>query len=1202
MGCDSTLLPVKKNGLYFYINDSAEKVTETFDWAGLFHFCKYAWIEKNNQSLLVDIDFNVLYHGLDSLYPISDSILIVQKANSFDMLDERGNVQLQWQAENIEILNYGVRVQNKGAMGLISLDGKWLIPAKYDYISKIKAFHYSPSNTYEHPIYFTALKDSLVGLYNQYGEKILDPKYSQITPFDEYIEIEQKGKKGVYLPNIKKQVGEIHWDYFQEYNGIWLKAYNQDGSMVIRLKDGTVLSTSRFDDMYPLSCKYIAVRDSDKIGLIDSTGKIIVKPQFDALYCGTEKASIFLKDNKYGIVSHNDSIIIQAKYNQISLRGDDHFRLKIDDLEGLANSNGELVVPANFHRIDIHNNFYITRHVNLAGVYDKSGERLEICRLNYFRVYENFVIGRKGNDFGLISLDTITSYTYNHFSGNDDLVKMYSADSLKMFVFEEASLQGIETMHLPVVQVGARSIGLLPDVTPTFTGDLVAGPPRIFHSQKTGNYGIKRTEGTILLEPVYQKIYKTSADDVYILEKRKPKADTIYFGDFWLKSEYEYSLYSPYRRYHLKIQPGLAIKYIPNLESSSKGVNHMMLRKDANWKTYVREKSKHIELKYKHSINVNQILCFATDHAKWTITKNPTFNDQTIYDLYYHLNLYRPLRPARKQDYIQMLNDSLKIALSSEEWKIVRKQFRYNSDVLAYKIEDETYKGVLDLNNSWQLVKNDTAYKFFQIHHHHTTTKDQKIALHKFQYVPKKMLVDGTREYLIANHVEPSTGLIDQKGNWLIQPDYGVLKSLDNNYFVAEQKAVQSNWGVLKSNGDTVLDFQYELLKPFVNNRIPVGKGYATLGGTRFLWQVMDTTGRVLSQDIEYKDITPFYNQVAVVKERSKYFLIDTNLKKLKGPFKKLNPIQDSPLYVFKSKRLYGVMDSSGKKLVPPKFKRIQIEDHGVLKCKKPSFWTGSNTYFLYSIANKSFIGKGWKKTKHFGEGIAVLKKNKYAEIDTLGHQVLAYKFNKLKSRYYGITPARRNRNWYLYNSQNQDFTGPFYMVGDYKYGICLVQNERKESPFYLDRSYKTFQLPTYLKVQSFVENTPFVVSDTLERIFYTNESGTRLSRYYQDAKGFQNGVALVKQNYKWGIINKKDKYICKPTFSKIYPFQNNKALVEINYLKGVYEINQNQVKETIPPYFEKITYTPSKHFRVEKTGRIGYFTSDGTLIWDLQK
>jgi len=80
------------------------------------------------------------------------------------------------------------------------------------------------------------------------------------------------------------------------------------------------------------------------------------------------------------------------------------------------------------------------------------------------------------------------------------------------------------------------------------------------------------------------------------------------------------------------------------------------------------------------------------------------------------------------------------------------------------------------------------------------------------------------------------------------------------------------------------------------------------------------------------------------------------------------------------------------------------------------------------------------------------------------------------------------------------------------------------------------FNDPRIRMVKSYSENRAFVGLEYTKN-FLIDQHGKRVgNEYYQDVKdeGFQNGIALVKVNDKWGIINNKAHWIKAPVYSDL--------------------------------------------------------------------
>ena len=98
-------------------------------------------------------------------------------------------------------------------------------------------------------------------------------------------------------------------------------------------------------------------KENDKYGLIDFSGKVILKPEYDDIYSlkGIERSIIIEKDGKYGLVNNvTGEIIIEPQYLEISAVGttyDNGYIVKTEDGEGIISPDKKVILGTKYEKI-----------------------------------------------------------------------------------------------------------------------------------------------------------------------------------------------------------------------------------------------------------------------------------------------------------------------------------------------------------------------------------------------------------------------------------------------------------------------------------------------------------------------------------------------------------------------------------------------------------------------------------------------------------------------------------------------------------------------------------------------------------------------------------------------------------------------------------------------------------------------------------
>ena len=72
-----------------------------------------------------------------------------------------------------------------------------------------------------------------------------------------------------------------------------------------------------YDNCRSFSEGYAAVMIDDKIGFIDKSGQMAIKPQFDIAYDFTNGLGIASKDGKLGYIDKRGAFMIQPKFERV---------------------------------------------------------------------------------------------------------------------------------------------------------------------------------------------------------------------------------------------------------------------------------------------------------------------------------------------------------------------------------------------------------------------------------------------------------------------------------------------------------------------------------------------------------------------------------------------------------------------------------------------------------------------------------------------------------------------------------------------------------------------------------------------------------------------------------------------------------------------------------------------------------------------
>lgn len=202
-------------------------------------------------------------------------------------------------------------------------------------------------------------------------------------------------------------------------------------------------------------------KENNKYGLIDFSGKVILKPEYDDIYSlkGIERSIIIEKDGKYGLVNNvTGEIIIEPQYLEILAVGttyDNGYIVKTEDGEGIIgpdkkvilgtkyenvlnisgnnmyviedskqekiiNSKDEVILDNGFDEVlSIYGENIVAKKDNTCGIIDTKGNiqaNFEYEEIEH--IFTDYYIAKKNGKYGIISKENgiMMDFTYNSMS------------------------------------------------------------------------------------------------------------------------------------------------------------------------------------------------------------------------------------------------------------------------------------------------------------------------------------------------------------------------------------------------------------------------------------------------------------------------------------------------------------------------------------------------------------------------------------------------------------------------------------------------------------------------------------------------------------------------------------------------------------------------------------------------------------------
>lgn len=201
--------------------------------------------------------------------------IIYEKEGVMGVVSVEGKVIIPLKYKNITNVNdeYFIVSNSNEQMGMISTDGKVLLPCIYDEIE----------NNTKSELVIVKDKKEQYGLYNSKGEQLLPIEYDMITYIPEaYIYRDKKGMYGKIT-----LAGEKHPSIYKQFKPISKYCYcfqDQNDKYGLIGPDGSIIQPfiyKNFENGF--NSIYIVTDQNDKKGLVDEYGRLVVPCQYNDL-------------------------------------------------------------------------------------------------------------------------------------------------------------------------------------------------------------------------------------------------------------------------------------------------------------------------------------------------------------------------------------------------------------------------------------------------------------------------------------------------------------------------------------------------------------------------------------------------------------------------------------------------------------------------------------------------------------------------------------------------------------------------------------------------------------------------------------------------------------------------------------------------------------------------------------------------------
>jgi hypothetical protein len=427
----------------------------------------------------------------------------------------------------------------------------------------------------------------------------------------------------------------------------------------------------------------------------------------------------------------------------------------------------------------------------------------------------------------------------------------------------------------------------------------------------------------------------------------------------------------------------------------------------------------------------------------------------------------------------------------------------------------------------------------------------------------------------------------NQRGHQLCVPRYERYGGFSEGRCAVRRDSL---WGYLDQQGREVIPCRFESVRPFSDGAA------AVLDSTG--WVFIDTAGTMLFETrlprAAGRTFGSFQNgRCPLLRDRkwgywnkSGQLRIPNNFVAAGGFRHGVAPVQAGPFYglvdttgqwvlkpekwtlieIFHEMKMakmreqpqgpWGLMNTSGKVLVPPKYLSSDTFYNGYARVRDAKGWG------LLNAAGREMIPCG-----------------QYADIGILSEGIMA------------VLPHGGRGQWVYVDTLNRRIgRQTFREPGTFQGGYALTEGGR-----IIDRTGET--LPRSGGRVLFLAEGIFGRQQAGIGTFFANAVGDNLfGRYYDDIQPFRKGIAKIKKGNKWGAVNVRGVPLVQTKFNFIHLQKDGNFIVRPPVLYGVVSRSGRTV---LPPEYDLVEWMQGGLIKVELGEKVGYLKPDGQWVWE---
>lgn len=1234
----SFMLPIEENGFWGIINLHGEILCEPqYNNIEVFPGTKFYAFLKNEKWGLADSN-NVVYLSNNYDYIIFaalDDNFITKNHQGIGVYSPTKGVILENQFDDVSIKGTKFLIAQNNSYGRADFNGNIIIPPIYSDISVDRL-----SGLY------ILKKNNFIGAANEMGNIIAPVMFSEWKNISNNYSIFISDSITIIIDVDKKQTVSFSGrcnvellsriflvsDNFRNY----LRITNADKLIGLHSFENNLTIAPQFTSM-GIFDKYLIVSKPEAYGLIDANGKQILDFEYSYILPSEQRNKLFLtrqgeryiydldsretikisrddiqtfylndfllgfKENKkVGAINLLNETIYPAKYDKIHSGKYNLSFLHTDGKYRIGNNYGEFLTPSRDWEkgeLTIDHDAQILKYYTDSGVVAVDfGENGKILDKTFFKNVMSISLKKQGD---LPDMGNEGNYHWARF----DMKKRRNNNSDDNIGIKNNKNQTIRKPFCHTVQKVPDNIGINNNLYYTISSISVYNPYlqstnlRLDNSNSANvdyrkGYKLVDLSKAKICNPFYARLFITSDFEISNYARALNTNDRyILFDSSGSFDRHEYAYIGGFEggyarvNYRGKLSCIKENRYTEEIyfNSNEKPVylgcqySGKIAVLDGNWGVIDSQNKVKIPIRYKYleKGHKNQFIAQNTS-GLWGIL---TAHNDTI----------APFKYRMIKKFID--NESLKSWTKQPFYKIKMHQGWGVLDSEGNIVVKPVYEDVLYYGNDSTILfscKKDSYWQLIGLN----DTRKNPVKYSSIEYITNKksyhFLIEKSRFGIISNKGELITKAVfdsafkfsDNRARVYLEKMYFYVNKngtrvSNNSYSEAKDfsegmAAVYdgSHWGFIDTIGNTKIDFKYLSATSFINDR-----SFVEVDSGKYIF--INKADSIIS-DKQYGKGYNFCNELAIVSGKSGYGIIDTSFKWVVAPrYKEIEKSDSGTYYVVVTRKgKKGLITAKGKVIIRPKsyIQRIGNVSEDRIRVMKNKRWG------YYDLKGKQVISARYKDARDFKNGRAAVSSGRYMTfIDNSGNAFHRTKYIDLSLSFQNSYMCKTRYGFSIYASQPQNDT------------ICDILNPYIKT----NERYYLFHPIHYSTLKEQVKGS----EKQYEICFLNSKRIPTTKSFFIDAFPYEYGIARVQYSdiYKWGLINAYGVEMCNPKYDFIYSFSCERAVYRIDHFHGVMNYKGDVIH---PATCINVTGFDNEIIQLQRLERNSYMDFTGKVIY----